>query len=1276
MKEQSKIKNQKSKIFMLVGLAMLLTLTVQVVWPLTIVRADSVTIVTNCTDAGLRTAVTAGGIITFNCGITTITLGSTLTVNKAVTIDGGGKITLTGNYISLDAQNNLTLQNITLNKVRVKNSNSTVSVINSTIANNVCGGVAKTDVGCGILNSGDLILVNSIVATNTSSGGDGGGIANQKGTVTLIQSTISNNSADRGGGISNLYGSLTIKNSKFLNNIASGTNAIGGGLFSNESSGGVYIYDSTFDGNQASRGGGVTFWGGVSAKSLTVKGSTFTNNQGKASSGFGPGGLEISQGTLVMENCTFTANSGWNPGAIFIDPFTTTATIINSTIANNSSTSGNVGGIQRKSGSSSLTVHNIILANNTPQNCNTDVPFAIDGGGNVQSSSGCAGTVGDSKLSSLANNGGSTETMALKTGSAAIGAGSGCPTTDQRGYSRAGCDSGAYQVNSTPPQTPTLTNMAFTPPSAGDPVYELTATGSNFTAQSVVMWNGQALPTRYNSATELMAYIPLASYSQPGIVPVTVSTGGAGSTAQEIRIGTELNQISLVKPTTAGKIDTFYLFSASISPTTVSAPLTYTWQATGEAITQTTALSNTASFKWRLPGVYTVMVTAANPLGVVTKTELITINVPPVGLMISGETNGETYKDYDFTAVISPDNTTMPMTYTWQATNLPTIIYTSSNLSENKTFNWATAGVKVVSVIAENGWGKLTQTHSITIVQIALAVNLDGSSAVGKVEHSYFFTASVLPSNTPKPITFTWQATDQTEVVKSSGLTQTISFTWTTAGLKIVTVTAQGSAGTNSATQTIAIYVPPNEGGVAIGTGTGSGTQTGATNTPYTFTVSPDPSTSQPITYTWEAVGQKKVVTQGETMPFSWTIPGVKAITLTVENPAGAVTKYYSITIYIPPSGVTIGGPGEGEVANGGLSPNGGKTSTPYTFTVATAPTTSQPVTYTWQATDQSPLVTSTGELPFSWNKPGLKFITVTVTNLSGISVTQSYSITINVPPNTMTISGPIVGSLDNSYTFSALLKPITSTQPMTYIWEATDHDITETVGLNNRQLFSWTVIGTKDITVTARNEWGTVVATHSITITLIVPLSDVTLEGATLGEMATIYRFTATVVPELTTPPITYTWEAVGQKKVVTQSNTMPFSWSTTGVKVITLTVENSVGKITQLYSVTIIVPLLGLSISGPTSAILNSSSLFTATISPLTATLPISTTWFPEPTAGQGTAVVSYTWTISGTQLITVTASNIYGGLVTATHSLTITENLLPSGPPQIYLPIILKK
>jgi hypothetical protein len=78
------------------------------------------------------------------------------------------------------------------------------------------GATSEFHGGGGILNEGTLTLLNSSVSGNSASWG-GGGIANFHGTVMLTNSTVSSNSAAYGGGLSN-YGRLTLTNSIVANN--------------------------------------------------------------------------------------------------------------------------------------------------------------------------------------------------------------------------------------------------------------------------------------------------------------------------------------------------------------------------------------------------------------------------------------------------------------------------------------------------------------------------------------------------------------------------------------------------------------------------------------------------------------------------------------------------------------------------------------------------------------------------------------------------------------------------------------------------------------------------------------------------------------------------------------------------------------------------------------------------------------------------------------------------------------------------------------------------
>jgi hypothetical protein len=177
-----------------------------------------------------------------------------------------------------------------------------------------------------------------------------------------------------------------------------------------------------------------------STGTMTILASTIANNFANASgqpfeSAFG-GGID-NAGTMTIANSTIVGNSAYHGGGIYN---TRSLKITNSTIAGNQAFTG--GGIDN---AGRLLLNNTIVADG-PSAGDIANSGKITGSHNLieDGSGGLAGTIkGNAKLGSLAFNGGPTQTMALLTGSPAIGAGSialavdaasGRPlATDQRG---------------------------------------------------------------------------------------------------------------------------------------------------------------------------------------------------------------------------------------------------------------------------------------------------------------------------------------------------------------------------------------------------------------------------------------------------------------------------------------------------------------------------------------------------------------------------------------------------------------------------------------------------------------------------------------------------------------------------------------------------------------------------------------------------------------------------------------------------------------------------
>ena len=287
-------------------------------------------------------------------------------------------------------------------------NSGTLTVNNSTISGN------SATYGGGIYSSGTLAVTNSTISGNTAIQ-FGGGIFNYNGTLSVSNSTLSNNTAGFAGGIYNNSGTFSLSNSTISGNKATNN---GGGICSN--GGTLTVTNSTVSGNTAIFGGGIYSAGPVTVINSTISGNTSTNN----------GGGIYNSNTLSVTNSTISGNTATNSG----------------------------GGIYNRSGgiynTGTLNIANTIIANST-----SGGDYA--GGGTIGTNSnnlvedgtlpGSSEIIGDPLLGPLQDNGGPTLTMALLTGSAAIGAGNATISNatpingkDQRGINRTTSDIGAY----------------------------------------------------------------------------------------------------------------------------------------------------------------------------------------------------------------------------------------------------------------------------------------------------------------------------------------------------------------------------------------------------------------------------------------------------------------------------------------------------------------------------------------------------------------------------------------------------------------------------------------------------------------------------------------------------------------------------------------------------------------------------------------------------------------------------------------------------------------
>ena len=226
------------------------------------------------------------------------------------------------------------------------------SITNGTVSNN------EAQSGGGLDSSGTLSLHNSVISDNTATRAGG---VDLTGQVSITQSTISGNSAaDDGGGVflSGLLSTLTLQNSLVSGNAAGGD--VGGIAIQSNST--ATIQQSTIADNTATNGiGGIQV--ALNSQAL-IEESTIADN----TSNFSCGGLFISGGsTGTINNSTISANATNTSGCGGVGVVDSTASVANSTVTGNSA-GGDGGGFYVATiygASGYLSIGNTTITSNT-----------------------------------------------------------------------------------------------------------------------------------------------------------------------------------------------------------------------------------------------------------------------------------------------------------------------------------------------------------------------------------------------------------------------------------------------------------------------------------------------------------------------------------------------------------------------------------------------------------------------------------------------------------------------------------------------------------------------------------------------------------------------------------------------------------------------------------------------------------------------------------------------------------------------------------------------
>jgi hypothetical protein len=452
----------------------------------------------SCTEQAFRTLAEQGGMVRFNCGAAPVTIDITETIQLRIDmdtiIDGGGLITLdagklTRHFTFLGPNWMVTRTKVVLQRLTLINGKAPSSEYFPPVSGfpDCAYGYKEGGGGAVLIRDGMLEVIDCDFIDNEAAliGPDvGGGAIYVQGSagVVISGSTFMHNTGSNGGAIGMLFANPEIYNSHFEDNTAvgigmnravaedvcpaefafghpnqAGAGGLAGAVFfdglndeshtyvicgstfrnnrSNELAGALFrtpnagvrnmlIADSTFDANTA-KGGGVSF---IMQQELTVERSTFMNNRS---------GL-LADGTAV---------GGWSNG-LWVNQGN--VDIVNSTFHNNDlSVEGGGGTLRNVTVSAADLPDGVTVDNSLFVDCDCGGPRGGDHNVQWPSGTACAGgtTFMDPGLQDPADNGGATPTMLPMNAAAVAGAGTSCPTEDQRGMPRteASCAAGAVE---------------------------------------------------------------------------------------------------------------------------------------------------------------------------------------------------------------------------------------------------------------------------------------------------------------------------------------------------------------------------------------------------------------------------------------------------------------------------------------------------------------------------------------------------------------------------------------------------------------------------------------------------------------------------------------------------------------------------------------------------------------------------------------------------------------------------------------------------------------
>ncbi len=542
--------------------------------------------------------------------------------------------------------------------------------------------------------------------------------------------------------------------------------------------------------------------------------------------------------------------------------------------------------------------------------------------------------------------------------------------------------------------------------------------------------------------------------------------------------------------------------------------------------------------------------------------------------------------------------------------------------------SWASSGTKTVSLtVAQAGCTSSPVSQTINVVALP-TVSISASAASTCVGQALSFstTGAAQPSGT----TYSWNFGAGASPTTSTSAGP-VSVTWSVISSPTATLTVSSGGCTSSpASASVSIVAPP--------VSTISAPATGCIGVPVSISA-PGPFASG-TTFNWN-FGTGVVISGSGAGPYivQWATSGFKPVSLTVTSGACSSSSNVSVDIR---SASTASFTVPSTICAGQAS------------TVTFSGSASGTATYLWNfGVGATPATANTaGPHSVTWSSAGSKTISLTLTDGTCTIPVSTQTVTVN-PVYTSTFSLPATACTGTSGTIN-----YTGNAPVgaSYSWNFGIGATPATASTVGPHSVSWTGAGSKTVSLTVTSAGCSSTTSQNLSVSL-TPTASISM-ASSIGVSST----TPVGLGGAAMAGVTYSWNfgSGASPAMVTGIGPHSVSWSSSGLKTVTLTVSLNGCSSTITQTINVITPSTS-SFTAPSSICLGSSATINYTGNASSGALYA---WnFDGGTASPGTGVGPHTitWATSGLKTIHLIVTD--NGIASSDFTATVNVNPIPT-------------